>query len=59
MEFIIVGVIIIVAVCMLYFNIKNQVNGDCGSGCKGCKGCKGCSYSCEVKSSNKKKNKIQ
>ena len=54
-EFIIVGVIVIVAGYILYSSIKKQANGDCGCG----NGCKGCSHSCEVKPSNKNYSKIQ
>ncbi|MBU3090559.1 FeoB-associated Cys-rich membrane protein [Clostridium sp. CF011] len=49
MEFIIVGVIIVVAGYILYSNIKKQASGDCGCG----NGCKGCSHSCEIKPPNK------
>lgn len=54
MEFIIVGVIVIVAAYLLYSNIKKQASGDCGSGCKNC------SHSCATKTStykDKDKNK--
>jgi len=52
MEFIIVGIIVILAAYLLYSNIKKQANGDCGSGCKNC------SHSCTPKPKvNKNKNK--
>ena len=54
MEFIIVGVIVIVAGYLLYSNIKKQASGDCGCG----NGCKGCSSNCAVKPSNNKATKI-
>jgi hypothetical protein len=52
-EFIIVGVIVIVAGYFLYSNIKKQASGGCGNGCAGC------GHSCDTKPSNKKDNKIQ
>ncbi|WP_291640258.1 FeoB-associated Cys-rich membrane protein [Clostridium sp.] len=51
MEYIIVGVIVIVAVYLLYSNIKRQASGDCGSGCKNC------SHSCNSKPSSNKDKK--
>ncbi|MGH4118651.1 FeoB-associated Cys-rich membrane protein [Clostridium sp.] len=51
MEFIIVGVIVIVAAYLLYSNIKKQASGDCGSGCKNC------SHSCNLKISSDKNKK--
>jgi hypothetical protein len=52
MEFIIVGIIVIVAAYLLYSNIKKQARGDCGNGCKNC------SHSCGSNiSTNKDKNK--
>ena len=55
MEFIIVGIIVMVAGYILYSNIKKQASGDCGCG----NGCKGCGHSCEIKQANKKDNKLQ
>jgi hypothetical protein len=55
MEFIIVGVIVVVAGYILYTNIKKQASGDCGCG----NGCKGCGHSCEVKQSVNDDKKIQ
>jgi hypothetical protein len=55
MEFIIVGVIVIVAIYILYTNIKKQASGDCGCG----NGCEGCGHSCQINPSDKKDNKIQ
>lgn len=55
MEFLIVGVIVIVAGYILYSNIKKQANGDCGCG----HSCKGCDHSCDNEPLNKNVNKIQ
>lgn len=57
MEYIIVGIIVIVAGYILYTNIKKQASGDCGCG----NGCEGCGHSCKVKTTNEedKDNKIQ
>lgn len=55
MEFIIVGVIVMVAGYILYTSIKKQAKGDCGCG----NGCEGCGHSCEIKSSDSKDKKIQ
>jgi hypothetical protein len=53
-EFIIVGVIVIVAGYILFQNIKKQANGDCGCG----NGCKSCTQNCEVKPPTDKDKEI-
>lgn len=55
MEYIIVGIIVIIAGCILYTTIKKQANGDCGCG----NGCAGCDHSCDTKPSTKKNNKLK
>ena len=55
MEFLIVGVIVIVAGYIFYSSIKKQASGDCGCG----NGCKGCDHSCDNEPPNKKNNKIK
>ncbi|MGH4139857.1 FeoB-associated Cys-rich membrane protein [Clostridium sp.] len=52
-EFIIVGLIVIVAGYVLYSNLKKQANGDCGNGCKGC------SHNCKVPPPIIKDDKIE
>jgi len=54
-EYIIVGVIVVVAGYILFSNIKNRSSGDCGCG----NGCKGCNNSCEVKKPSKNDNEIE
>ena len=53
MEFIIVGIIVIVAGYILFQNIKKQASGDCGCG----NGCKGCTQNCDVKPPTDKDDK--
>ena len=55
MEFLIVGVIVIVAGYIFYSNIKNGASGDCGCG----NGCKGCDHSCGNEVPNENNNKIK